>query len=359
MIVRPADIDVGFARVGTVAELLGEDRDVVYTAGALHGARSDADRKVVSANYLGLRDGLVIVDDANILYLTKHGEYIPALYPKPWPYAKLRIGDSADLSVDTKGLRRRKLAGTFFVPFTLPNGNWYHRLFDNYARLHFVDLLRDTGDVTVAVPFGAPGNDAPIRSDAALVDDIFLHDLPVRRLRRGIYEVERLIAPPPANADDYLFAEPARFVSRRLASLTGTRFTHRNRIFVSRADAKRRILVNEADLTAELRGLGFTILCPGDYSFHVQLELFASADLVVGVHGQGLTPIVCASGCHAVLEFEAAGWKTTAYRAIAAALEMPYRRMPCELLGYQSNRYFDWRAKADISECIKLISQFL
>jgi capsular polysaccharide biosynthesis protein len=210
------------------------------------------------------------------------------------------------------------------------------------------------------VPFWAQPALTRVPSDLTTVHAAFMQGRKTLRLEKGVYEVERVLAPPLGNADDYLFAEPVRFTADRLGrTLTRDKITHPLRLFVSRADIAVRNIVNETELTAELRRLGFTILCPGDYSFRTQLELFASAEIVAGVHGQGLAPIVCARRRRAVMEFEAAGWKFTAYRSLAEVMGIPYHKLPCELIEYRNPGRFDWVARADIGACIAAVEHVL
>ncbi len=339
------------------AALLDGDGELAYHAPPLHGVRTRYDRTLIPARMLAISDAIIVVGETDIIYLTADGSYLPSLYPKPWPYARHLMPGSKALKLDIAHLPVRRLSGTLFAPFTVA-GNWFHRLFDNYARLYFFGELGGFG-VRIAVPHWATAagtTAAREAGDRAAVEAAFLDGLEIERLERGVYRVERLIAPPPANARDYIFSEPARFVAGRLAQLTGARYTHRTRLFVSRADIPVRNLVNEAELAEALRRLGFLIVCPGDFSFRAQLELFASAEIIVGAHGQGLTPIIAASGCRMLMEFEAAGWGTTAYRAVSAILGIEYRKLPCEILEYRNQKRFDWQAHVDVARCVAAVA---
>ena len=311
------------------------------------------------ADFMSIADANVIVNDREIIYMTRDWEYIPQLYPKQWPYAKHLIPSSRSLEIDVDSLPKHELAGNIFMPFTMA-GNWFHVLFDNYARLYFLGQLPANEPLRVGVPFwGYPAQSA-VPSDRAVVHAAFMHGQNTVRLEKGIYKIERLIAPPLADADDYFCAEPTRFVADCLGHMLKHKVVHHPlRLFVSRADIGVRNLANEAELTAELRRLGFTIVCPGDFSFCTQLELFNAAEFVVGVHGQGLSAMICARHCRGLMEFEAADWAYTAYRSLAKVLGIPYKKLPCELIGIRNPLRFDWLARVEVGACIAEVERAL
>lgn len=66
----------------------------------------------------------------------------------------------------------------------------------------------------------------------------------------------------------------------------------RRRLFISRAKAPSRRLVNEAEIMAALRPLGFESVLLEDLSFAEQAGLFRSAEILVGSAGAGFTNCV-------------------------------------------------------------------
>jgi capsular polysaccharide biosynthesis protein len=59
-------------------------------------------------------------------------------------------------------------------------------------------------------------------------------------------------------------------------------------VYLSRADANHRKLVNEAEIAAYLESQGFAIAVPGWMSFKEQVTLLRNAKVVIGPHGAGL-----------------------------------------------------------------------
>jgi hypothetical protein len=358
MMVPPIDRSE-LVEISSAQDLFEAPKTSIYRWQKLPGTRSELDRLEVEANFISVEKAQVVVGDRDIFYLTSDGRYLPQLYPKPWPYAKYFVPRSQMLSIDLDHLSKRRLPGTFFMPFTVA-GNWFHILFDNYARLFFLDKVPGAAGLPIGIPFwGLPGPSA-IDADREWVHSRFLSGHEVVRLEKGIYEIDRLIAPPLANVDDYFLVEPVRFVAEKLSeSLSPKTAQHALRLFVSRADISARNLSNESEFAGELRRLGFTILCPGDYLFQTQLDLFAAAEIIVGVHGQGLTPMISAGRCQTLMEFEAADWKFTAYRSLADVLGIAYAKLPCELIQYRNPARFDWIARADIPASIAMIEEAL
>jgi capsular polysaccharide biosynthesis protein len=65
-------------------------------------------------------------------------------------------------------------------------------------------------------------------------------------------------------------------------------------LYVSRADALQRHVLNEEHLVQALTALGFTTLVPGHCSVREQIRAFSSARVIVAVHGAGLTNMIYA-----------------------------------------------------------------
>jgi hypothetical protein len=70
--------------------------------------------------------------------------------------------------------------------------------------------------------------------------------------------------------------------------------TSRDRIYVSRGGESfnNRQILNEKDLAARLRPLGFEVIVPGTMPLAAQIDRFARAGIVVGPHGGGLANIL-------------------------------------------------------------------
>jgi len=122
-------------------------------------------------------------------------------------------------------------------------------------------------------------------------------------LGRGEYQVERLLFPSLLSPSCNPCPEHVAWLSSRYikhAPIASPK--RRRRLYVSRSDAQRRIL-NEDQLISLFVEHGFEVICPGQYSFAKQIEMFREVEIVAGPHGAGFTNMVFAPPDATLLEF--------------------------------------------------------
>ncbi|GAA3408545.1 DUF563 domain-containing protein [Paenibacillus hodogayensis] len=66
----------------------------------------------------------------------------------------------------------------------------------------------------------------------------------------------------------------------------------KKRLYISRANTGKRRVLNEAELLPVLKRFGFDVVTPEHLPLDRQIELFASAEVIAGPHGSGLTNMV-------------------------------------------------------------------
>jgi capsular polysaccharide biosynthesis protein len=99
------------------------------------------------------------------------------------------------------------------------------------------------------------------------------------------------------------------------------------RLYISRADATARQVVNEAEVIALLDPYGFEPIVPGRMPYEAQVAAFRQASHVIAPHGAALAHIVlCPPGAH-VLEMFNPLYGTAAYAMQAAACGLNYAAM--------------------------------
>src|SRR5207244_2202402 len=103
------------------------------------------------------------------------------------------------------------------------------------------------------------------------------------------------------------------------------------KVYVSRSDAEHRRLTNEADLIRMLTEQGFTVVSPGQLSFAAQVELFARARVIVGVHGAGLTNLIWAPRNCTVIELSPEGLGDVGYRFSSQLCGHTYAAISCRV----------------------------
>lgn len=105
-----------------------------------------------------------------------------------------------------------------------------------------------------------------------------------------------------------------------------------DRVYVSRADATRRRVRNEAAAVDALADRGFVRVVPSELDVPEQAALFAGADVVVAPHGAGLTNLAYA-GDPVVVELFRDGDVRGQYYQLAKVLDLEYHYLVGESTG--------------------------
>jgi hypothetical protein len=98
----------------------------------------------------------------------------------------------------------------------------------------------------------------------------------------------------------------------------------KGRIYISRANALCRKIENEDSLLPLLDKYGFTVLHSEKLSVREQIEMFADAEAVVGLHGAGLVNCVFCPPHASVLELYPQYYHDAGHRLLLAALNLRY-----------------------------------
>ncbi len=114
------------------------------------------------------------------------------------------------------------------------------------------------------------------------------------------------------------------------------------RIYVSRARAGTRRVVNEDDVFGRLEPLGFQKVISEELSFAQQVELFRRSEAIVAPHGAGLTNIVFSDPGSKVLELFPAR-SVDAYHRLSVAMghEYAFVKKPKHRRRRRANENFD------------------
>jgi capsular polysaccharide biosynthesis protein len=227
----------------------------------------------------------------------------------------------------TPGLRRRHLHGSYFSLIGVFCRAYYHWMHDVLAQLHKV-LEWLPADTRIIVPAGL--DKTQTQSLQALgVTESRLCYLDCENDCKDIITVDELYFIPPPTITRFDDPEVAQWLSARLrAAFAGTSSVAGRqplRLYVSRAKAACRRVVNEEEILALLRPLGFEVICAEDLSLARQASCFAQAEVVVAPHGAGLTNLYFSSPGTKVIEilFEPVEFRTC-YWSLCEALGMEY-----------------------------------
>jgi hypothetical protein len=146
-------------------------------------------------------------------------------------------------------------------------------------------------------------------------------------------------------------------VRRILCSITPSRNDSKKRLFISRANAGYRKLVNEAELQSRLEEIGFEAVRLEDLALVEQINAFANAEFVVGMHGSGLANMIFCPKDAIILEVIADDFPCPDFYRLAVTMKLGYCLAMAESVGAAAPGYRDMRAPVD--EIVSLVAELL
>jgi capsular polysaccharide biosynthesis protein len=241
-------------------------------------------------------------------------------------------------------LRRRRLRvvrhrrGTALLLGAANSDNYYHWLLESVPRWRMAQLAgyRDFDFVL-------------LHSQPRAFQDEVLDVLGVpeaKRLRCSknfVHQFDRLIVPampsPPW--------QTRAWACDWLRSLFPKERSGPEKIYLSRSSQQRRRLVNEAELAARLKGLGFVAVQPERLSVAEQAAWFSAARCVVAPHGAGLTNLVFAPPDAPVLELFHPHYHNPCYQNLAAACGQSYASLDGQVVSQTEGKLMEYTLDVD------------
>ncbi len=226
--------------------------------------------------------------------------------------------------------RQVTLPGTAVILAAASGANYYHWLLESLPRLV---LLREAGYSLDQIDhFLLNEQQQPFHEQT-----LDLLGIPAAKRRPGckarVYCCDRLVV-PSLPAPPVVFPAWVLDFLRRSFLPTARRAAHGQRLFISRRRAARRRVDNEQELGALLRRAGFKTVSLETCSFAEQVELFASASVVVAPHGAGLANLVFANPGTKVIELVGPSFINHCYKKLCLAASLSH----CEVVGTLQNK---------------------
>jgi capsular polysaccharide biosynthesis protein len=223
--------------------------------------------------------------------------------------------------------RRRFKQKSVWVTDDWSNG-YFHWLGDVIPRLFTVkDQLKDRvlllpnkyqnfKYVTPSLqPFELGGVEFVKPAEVLVCDDLIL---PTQTAPSGHYNDELIRAVAKMFVDFYRKTSPAAT----------------DRIYISRSRAPKRKIINEAEVIALMKELGFRIVLPEELSFAEQVTLGSQARYLVSSHGAGMTNMLFMPPATSVLELRHVTDNiNNCYFTLASALGLNYYYQTCKANG--------------------------
>ncbi|TLS52678.1 glycosyltransferase family 61 protein [Paenibacillus antri] len=174
--------------------------------------------------------------------------------------------------------------------------NYYHWLAEVLARIHLLDQSGVRVDKYIFNDFGTAGFHAETLAALGIGEDRII------RSRSGMHlKAERLIVPSLEMYSllPYVPNFPPKWAVRYLRSklmepgpVDPVGSNGRERLYISREDARIRNVANEAEVVEMLGSYGFKAVTLGRMTVAEQVRAFASAETIVAPHGAGLANLV-------------------------------------------------------------------
>lgn len=215
-------------------------------------------------------------------------------YAHLWP-RHLAIAYGSLLTRKTEALEPDKV---YCLGHNLWSGGYYHWMTESLPRL--LRLKERSDELTCIIPpFARLSKVVPETVQALGYSDL------VEYPQDSNIRVEQLVL--PSNPARLAECDPAAM--REIRDLCLTRFGRPingeagpSRLYVTRSKARGRKVANEAAVEECLHARGFVTVAFEDYSFPEQVALMSSAEIMVSIHGAGLTNMIFMRPGGAVVE---------------------------------------------------------
>ena len=214
-----------------------------------------------------------------------------------------------------------KITGRVALLSSLAGHVYYHWMFDILPRLELLrrsDLKFKEIDWFVVNSLSKPYQQETLNLLGIAQDKIIESD------RHSHIQASELIVPSFPGYLDWVPEGTIKFLRETFLPQINSNQNNQNhsKIYVSRARAKNRRLVNEMEVSQLLTKLGFVTVFLEEMSFLEQVKTFANAKMIVSPHGSGLTNLVFCSPHTQVVELFSPNYIRTDYWMISQQLDL-------------------------------------
>jgi len=198
--------------------------------------------------------------------------------------------------------------------------NYYHWLFDVLPRL---DLIKKS-PLRKALTYPWLLEKGLTRFQAESLDMFGFYPTRLYLLQKGYHRLfSDLTVPSMPAATGNPGSEVISFLRSALGR-SSSRNKYPRRILVSRSDAHHRRIDNEQELYKNLKPLGFSRVSLKGMPFQEQIDIFSHAEVVMGMHGAGLSNIVFSRPGTKLIEIFPSSYVNSCFRVIALHCKMKY-----------------------------------
>lgn len=253
-------------------------------------------------------------------------------------------------TVNTPLLIHRQMKGVFTSLMHIENHIYYHFLFEGIPRFYGI-LQIEEPEINLIIP----ENTAKWQIE---IFKIFLDKrfklLPIKK--NEVWELENYYFPSFWHVDcsAYIPRELLNFFRNKIFEYykIDTNIKRNRRLILSREKVKHRHILNRKQFLNLLKKYNFENVHPQDMTFKEQVELFNSAEIVIGMEGSAFTNVVFGTNLKVVVIFPS-NYITTHWMLSSKSLNFTYKYT----IGYNSTPKFD--CKVDLDEVEKIIKELL
>jgi len=214
-----------------------------------------------------------------------------------------------------------EIAGKVVLLSSLAGHVYYHWMFDILPRL---ELLRRSGIKLKEIDwFVVNSLSKPFQSETLSLLGINPNKI-IESDRHSHIQATELIVPSFPGYLDWVPPGTIKFLRQTFLPQVSLAKTNRQKIYVSRARAKNRQLINEQEVNDLLTKSGFITVFLEEMSVLEQVAIFVNAEIVVSPHGSGLTNLVFCSPKTKVVELFSPNYLRTDYWMISQQLKLQH-----------------------------------
>jgi hypothetical protein len=184
--------------------------------------------------------------------------------------------------------------------------------------------------------------------------------VPQDRVLDQAVQADCLLAAIPDRQGGY-DADFLLFADRSLRSAQEPGDGEGRRLFVSRASADHRRLLNEAECAAALRdAYGVELVATDGMSLADEIDLFRSARLIIGAHGAGLSNIVFAPSGSRLVELTSTSYWYPLFAEITALKRQPHALLRGPVARFQFGVPREWHDfEIDVGRLVEIVGAAL
>ena len=214
-----------------------------------------------------------------------------------------------------------KIEGKVVLLSGLSGHVYYHWMFDIIPRL---EILKRSGiefnqiDWFVINSFNKPYQKETLDLLGVPVEKIIESD------RHSHIQATELIVPSFPGYMDWVEEGTIKFLRQTFLPRITISKTNSEKIYISRAKARNRQLINELEVSKFLDSQGFKTIFLEELSVLEQVAIFAKAEIIVAPHGSGLANLVFCSPNTKIIEIFSPNYVRTYYWMISQQLQLQH-----------------------------------